>query len=161
MGIGFYAYHEVPTSNGGNIAREWWECMKQNNENDFPPYFGPYIPVYNLYDYYATARLVDIMRSVNTNESGKLSLTIQTLWELKYIGSSPHAGCNGGRHKARVVRGRSLGKSSNSRLEFLFADFLGVQSNKWRSFGISHLDEAPTLIPNVNMSSTIERYCVE
>jgi hypothetical protein len=32
-----------------------------------------------LYDYYATARLVDIMRSVNTNESGKLSLTIQML----------------------------------------------------------------------------------
>jgi hypothetical protein len=101
------------------------------------------------------------MRSVNTNESGKLSLTIQMLWELKYIGSSPHAGCNGGRHKTPVVRGRSLGKSNNGWLEFLFAAFLDVKSDKWRACGISHLDETPTLIPNVNMSSTIERYCVE
>jgi hypothetical protein len=82
-----------------------------------------------LYDYYATARLVDIMRSVNTNESGKLSLMIQTLWEVKYIGSLPHAGFNGGRHKTRVMRGRSLGKSNNSWLEFLFAAFLDVKSD--------------------------------
>jgi hypothetical protein len=32
-----------------------------------------------MHDYYATARLIDILRFVNRNESGKLSLTIQTL----------------------------------------------------------------------------------
>jgi hypothetical protein len=155
MGIGLY--HEEPTSHDGNIAREYENVWNRTVGMIYLPIL---VHIY-MHDYYATARLIDILRFVNRNESGKLSLTIQTLWELNCIWSSPHAECNGGRHKARVVRGRSLGKSSNSRLEFLFADFLDVKSDKWRSFGISHLDEAPTLIPNVNLSSTIEKYCVE
>ena len=54
------------------------------------------------------------------------------------------------------MRGRSLDKSNNSWLEFLFAAFLDVKSDKWRACGFSYLDETPTLIPNVNMSFTIE-----